>query len=131
MSLQPLLAAGPTVLVHASAAFAAVAIGALQFVLRKGTARHRALGWLWIAAMAGVALSSFGIHGLRQLGPFSWIYAISLFTLATLGIAIAHARAGRVAAHRWTMVGLYSGALVITGLFTLVPGRIMHAVLFG
>ena len=81
--------------------------------------------------MAGVALSSFGIHGLRQVGPFSWIHLVSLFTLAMLVVAIAHARAGRIAAHRWTMVGLFLGALVITGLFTLVPGRIMHRVLFG
>jgi uncharacterized membrane protein len=29
------------------------------------------------------------------------------------------------------MLGLLFGALVIAGLFTFVPGRIMHAVLFG
>jgi uncharacterized membrane protein len=29
------------------------------------------------------------------------------------------------------MIGLFSGALVIAGLFTLLPGRIMHAVVFG
>ena len=29
------------------------------------------------------------------------------------------------------MILIFSGALVIAGLFTLVPGRIMHAVVFG
>jgi len=29
------------------------------------------------------------------------------------------------------MILIFSGALVIAGLFTFVPGRIMHAVLFG
>jgi uncharacterized membrane protein len=29
------------------------------------------------------------------------------------------------------MIGIFFGALVIAGLFTLVPGRIMHAVVFG
>jgi uncharacterized membrane protein len=29
------------------------------------------------------------------------------------------------------MIFIFSGALVIAGLFTLLPGRIMHAVLFG
>jgi uncharacterized membrane protein len=29
------------------------------------------------------------------------------------------------------MVGLFAGALVIAGIFTFMPGRIMHAVLFG
>jgi uncharacterized membrane protein len=30
-----------------------------------------------------------------------------------------------------TMISIFAGALVIAGIFTLVPGRIMHAVLFG
>jgi uncharacterized membrane protein len=29
------------------------------------------------------------------------------------------------------MILIFSGALVIAGLFTLLPGRIMHAVVFG
>jgi uncharacterized membrane protein len=29
------------------------------------------------------------------------------------------------------MVGLFVGALLIAGAFTLLPGRIMHAVAFG
>jgi uncharacterized membrane protein len=29
------------------------------------------------------------------------------------------------------MISIFVGALVIAGLFTLVPGRIMHAVAFG
>ena len=29
------------------------------------------------------------------------------------------------------MIFIFFGALVIAGLFTLVPGRIMHAVVFG
>jgi uncharacterized membrane protein len=29
------------------------------------------------------------------------------------------------------MLGLFLGALVIAGIFTFLPGRIMHAVVFG
>jgi uncharacterized membrane protein len=29
------------------------------------------------------------------------------------------------------MIAMFTGALVIAGLFTFAPGRIMHAVLFG
>ena len=29
------------------------------------------------------------------------------------------------------MISIFIGALVIAGLFTLLPGRIMHAVVFG
>jgi uncharacterized membrane protein len=37
----------------------------------------------------------------------------------------------RVTDHRRIMILIFSGALVIAGLFTLIPGRIMHTVLFG
>lgn len=46
-----------------------------------------------------------------------------------LGVWYAHRH--RVVDHRRVMIGLFSGALVIAGLFTLLPGRIMHAVVFG
>jgi len=29
------------------------------------------------------------------------------------------------------MIAIFTGALVVAGLFTLLPGRIMHAVIFG
>jgi uncharacterized membrane protein len=29
------------------------------------------------------------------------------------------------------MISIFAGALILAGLFTLVPGRIMHTVLFG
>ena len=45
--------------------------------------------------------------------------------------SVAHASAGGIEAHRWTMIGLFAGALVITGLFTLMPGRVMHHVVVG
>ncbi|MGK0244136.1 MAG: putative membrane protein, partial [Pseudomonadota bacterium] len=32
---------------------------------------------------------------------------------------------------KFTMIGIFFGALLIAGLFTLMPGRIMHAVIFG
>ena len=48
-----------------------------------------------------------------------------------LVVAILHARAARIEAHRWTMIGLFAGALVITGLFTLMPSRVMHQVVSG
>lgn len=131
MTLSPLVAAGPLVQAHVLAAMSALVLGAVQFALPKGTPRHRILGRAWVVLMAIVALGSFGIHDLRQIGPFSWIHGISLFTLAMLAIGVAHARAGRITAHRWTMNGLFAGALVITGGFTLMPGRVMHAVVFG
>jgi len=51
--------------------------------------------------------------------------------LATLPLAVLRARRHEVARHRSAMIALFTGALVIAGAFTLLPGRIMHAVLFG
>jgi len=56
---------------------------------------------------------------------------LSILTLAMLPLAVWRAHTHRVAAHRRIMIILFTGALVITGLFTLLPGRIMHRVVFG
>jgi uncharacterized membrane protein len=56
---------------------------------------------------------------------------LSIFTLVTLPLAVWAAHRHEVTAHRRAMIMPFSGALVIAGLFTLLPGRIMHAVVFG
>ncbi|WP_315726182.1 MULTISPECIES: DUF2306 domain-containing protein [unclassified Bradyrhizobium] len=131
MSFAPLLAAEPAVVLHAFAAMTAFALGVVQFAAPKGTVPHRTIGWIWVALMAAVAVSSFWIHTIRLVGPFSPIHLLSLYTLAMLPLAIWAAHRHRVAAHRRAMIMLFSGALVIAGLFTLLPGRIMHRVVFG
>ena len=50
---------------------------------------------------------------------------------AMLGVGVWAARTGNVRRHKMTMIGIFFGALVIAGLFTFLPGRIMHAVVFG
>lgn len=81
--------------------------------------------------MAVVAASSFWIHQIRLVGPFSPIHLLSIFTLVMLPLAVWRAHTHRVADHRRIMIMTFVGALVIAGLFTLVPGRIMHRVIFG
>ncbi|MBS0242261.1 MAG: DUF2306 domain-containing protein [Proteobacteria bacterium] len=131
MSLEPLLNASPATILHAIAALAAFGLGVLQIAAPKGTLPHRAVGWLWVGLMATVAASSFRIHTICSFGPFSFIHGLSVFTLLVLPLAVLHARRHRVAAHRQAMLLLFAGALVIAGGFTLLPGRIMHAVVFG
>lgn len=131
MTLAPLLAAPAVIQVHAFAALAAFALGTVQLAAPKGTIPHRLFGWVWAALMLAVVLSSFFIHTIRMWGPFSPIHLLSLFTLAMLPLALRYARRRDVRRHRQAMLGLFLGALVIAGLFTLLPGRIMHAVVFG
>jgi uncharacterized membrane protein len=44
---------------------------------------------------------------------------------------VLHARRHWVRSHRAAMISLFAGALVIAGVFTLLPGRVMHEVVFG
>jgi uncharacterized membrane protein len=131
VSLAPLLDAPAATQLHAFAAMAAFALGAVQLVAPKGTLPHRTLGWTWVILMVIVAASSFWIHDLRVWGQWSPIHLLSIFTLVMLPLAVMHARRHQVGSHRNAMIGIFAGALVIAGLFTFVPGRIMHSVLFG
>ena len=131
MSLAPLLNAAPAIQLHAFAAMAAFVLGVVQLAAPKGTLPHRTIGWVWVVLMVIVATTSFWIHDLRMWGPWSAIHLLSIFTLVMLPLAVMHARRHDVGNHRKSMIGIFAGALVIAGLFTFVPGRIMHAVVFG
>lgn len=131
MSLQPLLDASPAVQVHAVCAMAALGLGAVQMARRKGTGAHRIIGWTWATLMAVVAGSSFFIHDMPVIGPFGPIHMLSLVVAVVLPMALIRARSGNIRAHAASMRGLFYGGLILAGLFTLWPGRIMHQVLFG
>ena len=131
MTLAPLLGAPAVIRIHALAAIAAFAIGVVQLAAPKGTIPHRLIGWSWAMLMLGVAVSSLFIHVLRMWGPWSPIHLLSILVLVTLPLAVLHARRHDVRRHRNVMTALFMGALVIAGAFTLLPGRIMHAVVFG
>jgi uncharacterized membrane protein len=123
MTLAPLLAAPAIIQIHAFAAFGAFALGAVQLAAPKGTIPHRTFGWIWAGLMLAVVLSSFFIHTIRLWGPFS--------PIALLPLAVWRARQHDVRKHQRAMLGLFLGALVVAGVFTLLPGRIMHEVVFG
>ena len=131
MTLAPLLNASPAIQVHAFAAMGAFALGLVQLAAPKGTLPHRTLGFIWVALMAIVCLTSFFIHQIRIWGVWSPIHLLSIFTLTMLPFAVWQAHRHHVEPHRKVMIGIFSGALVVAGIFTFLPGRIMHAVLFG
>jgi len=131
MNLAPLTNAPFAIQLHAYAALAAFVLGAVQLARVKGTTQHRALGYTWVGLMLIVAISSFWIHDMRVWGPWSPIHLLSILALTMLPLGVYYARSHRVRGHKLTMRGLFAGALVIAGIFTLVPGRIMHRVLFG
>jgi uncharacterized membrane protein len=110
------------VYLHLLAAVAAFLLGAWQLSRPKGTPSHRAAGWIWAGLMMSVAVSSLWIPSFLQ---FSWIHLFTLLVLVMLPLGIWRARRGNVEGHRRAMRGLYAGGLVIAGIFTLVPGRLL------
>lgn len=130
MTLDPLLAATWPIIVHTMTALGAFVLGIVQLAAPKGTVPHRIVGWAWVALMAVTAASSFLIHEVRQVGLFSWIHILSVVTLASLPAGVLAARRGDIRSHKFTMLSLFCFALVVAGVFTLMPGRILHAVVF-
>lgn len=130
-TLAPLLAADLTVQIHAFAALGALVLGPVVLWRRRRDGWHRAGGYLWVALMAVAALSSFGIHGIALVGPFGPIHLLSILTLGMLARGVRAALLRRIAEHQAVMRNLYVWALGVAGLFTLLPGRVMHRVVFG
>ena len=131
MSLAPLLQASPAIQIHAFAAMAAFALGIVQLSAPKGTLPHRTIGWIWVVLMVIIAITAFFIHEIRMWGDWSPIHLIAVYTLIALPLAVLHARRHAVPQHRKAMISIFVGALIVAGLFTFLPGRIMHALVFG
>ena len=131
LNFSPLWAEPSPIPFHAVVALSALVLGAVQLVGAKGTTIHRHIGTVWVLLMLGVALSALFIHAIRLWGPFSPIHLLIPVTLLGLWQAVAAARRGNVWLHKLMMTSLYGLALVVTGLFTLLPNRVMHAVVFG
>jgi uncharacterized membrane protein len=130
MNLAPLLDASLAVRLHVAAVVPAALIGPYMFWAKKGTPVHRLAGKIWLGLMAVAALSSFFIHSINLFMGFSPIHLLSAYVLAGCWFAYRSARQHRIAAHRRQVLGLYFGGIVGAGLFTLLPGRIMNAVVF-
>jgi uncharacterized membrane protein len=117
--------------VHAYAAFIAVVLGGIQLSRPKGTLSHKYIGYVWVSLMMFVSVSSFWIHSIKLVGLFSPIHLLSIFTIWSVFEAIRSVRTGNIIKHKRMMSLLYVLALVVTGLFTLMPGRTMNSMIFG
>ena len=129
--MELLLNQAPPIPLHAIAAMVAIILGGIQLYMKKGGMLHKILGRLWIGLMLIVSISSFFIHEIKLWGPYSPIHLLSIWTIFSLGLAIYFVRIGNIKRHKQVMIALYVFALILTGFFTLLPGRVMHQVLVG
>ena len=130
MTFSPLVNAPLPIQLHAFAALALIPLTITIFSLKRGNRLHRILGWTWVLLITCVALTSFWIQEIRLIGGFSPIHLLSIGTLIALLAAVLAARHQRIRQHRQVMIWITFAALIGAGAFTLLPGRLMHAVLF-
>lgn len=126
-----LLSQSQPIPLHAIAAMVAIILGGIQLSMKKGGRTHKLLGRIWVGLMLIVSVSSFFIHEIKLWGLFSPIHLLSIWTIFSVGLAIYFVRAGNIKRHKQVMVSLYVFALIVTGFFTLLPGRVMNQVIFG
>ena len=129
--MELLLNQAPPIPLHAIAAMVAIILGGIQLYMKKGGMLHKILGRLWVGLMLIVSISSFFIHEIKLWGLYSPIHLLSIWTIFSLGLAIYFVRIGNIKRHKQVMIALYVFALILTGFFTLLPGRVMHQVLVG
>ncbi len=122
----------PLIFIHVACALGATLLGVLMLLRRKGTGSHRALGWVWVLLMGGTAASSVFISAspLPHLAGFSPIHLLSAYVAWQLPMAVRDARRGDIDSHRRRMRGMFFGGCVVAGLFTLLPGRFLGALLW-
>jgi len=126
-----LLAHAPMLLqLHLATVLLGFTIGAVQMLGEKGTTMHRLLGWTFVVFMMFTALDALFIKD----GPTWRVTPIQLFSLIVLiglPFAVLAARRHNVAAHARGMTGIYFGGLVLAGILTFTPGRLIWRVFFG
>jgi uncharacterized membrane protein len=135
MSLTPLLTAPFAVQLHVFTVVPAFFLGTwMIFFSRKGARRHRAVGYVYLTLMTVTAITALFVHQIPALDifyGFSPIHLLVPLTLFGVAGALYGARTHNVAMHKRSMLAVYIGGLLIAGSFTLLPGRIMHAIAFG
>ncbi len=132
MNLTPFLDASPVIQIHVVTALGALFLSAGFFIVRRGRLAHRTLGIAFASLMIMVAITAVFIRPAANGGfALSIIHVfVPIVCLALFGVAMGLIRR-RPSLHRRSARGLILGALIIPALFTLMPGRLMHEIVFG
>jgi uncharacterized membrane protein len=134
--MQTLASLSPQIIIHLAAALSAAILGPFALWARlSGKQRpklHRAFGYAWVTMMLITAISALFIHAhFPTWWRFSWIHLFIPATFFGLFGAFWHLAKGSIRRHRNAMLGLYFGACLGAGIFTLLPGRFLGQFLWG
>jgi uncharacterized membrane protein len=90
-------------------------------------------GYLYLGLITVTAVDALFIHALMPKAPLGLSPVHLLIPLTLFGVvnALAGARKHDVRRHRNAMIAVYVGGILVAGSLTLLPGRILHAAVFG
>lgn len=123
-------ALNPATKIHLLAALAALLLGAVLMVVRKGRTFHRLTGWVWVGLVSITAGATLFMTGLNH-GRWSLLHLLTGWVLLMLPLAVMRARRRDVARHRRAMMGLFYGGFAINLFIALIPGRTLWMMFLG
>ena len=117
----------PLGLFHSAVATVALISGAMVLSMTKGTARHRQIGWVYVASMIALNVSALMIYRLfGRFGPFHIAAVFSLASLVSALIPTIRRPKGWLQRHyygmSWSYVGLLAAAA--SEFITRVPATV-------
>jgi uncharacterized membrane protein len=119
---------------HLATVLPAFVLGVFQLLGRKGTRWHKRLGKIYMLLMLATGFTTLAMPaevGPRVLNHFGFIHLFSLMALLSVPLAYVAVRRGSIRVHRFAMISLYAGGILIAGAFAFSPGRMLHRWLFG
>lgn len=125
-----IMSAGGALQLHVVSALLTLGLGiGIMTRIPKGSRQHKVWGWTWVGAMSATAITSFFLTGLNG-GSFSWIHGLSAWTMLVLPFGIGSVRRKNVKSHAKEMTGLFVNGMLIAGLFSFLPGRLLWHTFF-
>lgn len=131
MTFSPYIDASTIIQFHALLASIAIVLGPVALYRKKRDFGHKVVGYIWMFAMGGAALSSFGITSFGIVGPFSPIHLLAVLALWSIyGAMRAIIVERNIVAHQRILRSLYWNGLLVAGAFNFLPGRTTNRVFF-
>lgn len=109
-------------------------LGTYLLFFRKGTPLHKCLGRLYMLLMLATAIISLlmpaqiGFQLLHHFGPLHLLSVLAIYSVISAFTAI---KQGNLRKHKISMLSLYCSGILLAGIFTLLPGRLLHSWIFG
>ena len=124
----------PIVLIHLCIILPCILFGTYLIFAKKGTQSHNFIGKLYMILMGLTGILTLFIPaqvGQNIFNHFGVLHLLSLLTLYTVPSAWFAIKRGDVKSHKYSMISLYIGGIIIAGGYAiLAPGRYLHTLFF-